>query len=148
MSISRRKFLKAGTLVAISAGIPIKVLASSSASTSSKIFPGLTASTMRSSMDSETFSRHLNTQFTLRRGQTEAKFILKEVRHWSSSGSKKSPDGKECFSLIFEKEAGHEYLTQDTYTAAHPALGEFPLFVVPAGKTPKKYEALFNRLHG
>lgn len=148
MSISRRKFLQAGTIVAISAGIPIKVLASGSASANSKIFPGLAASITRSSMDSETFSRYVNTQFTLRRGQTEAKFTLLEVRHWTSCGSKRSPDGKECFSLIFEKDAGHERLPQDTYTAVHSALGEFPLFVVPAGKSQKKYEALFNRLHG
>jgi hypothetical protein len=147
MSISRRKFLQAGTIVAISAGIPLKVLASGSASANPKIFPGLTSSPLRSSMDSETFSRYLNTQFTLRRGQTEAKFTLREVRHWTSLGSKRSPDGKECFSLIFES-TGNERLRQDTYTAAHSALGEFPLFGGPMGKTQKKFEALFNRLHG
>jgi hypothetical protein len=98
-------------------------------------------------MDSELFSRYLNTQFTLKRGKTAAKFTLVEVRHWTSPGSKKSPDGKECFSLIFEN-AANGRLPQDTYTAAHSALGEFPLFVVPSGNTQKKYEALFNRLHG
>ena len=98
-------------------------------------------------MDSELFSRYLNTQFTLRRGQAEAKFTLVEVHHWASRGSKKSADGKECFSLIFICSSS-ERLPQGTYTAAHAALGEFPLFVVPAGKTQKKYEALFNRLHG
>lgn len=148
MSISRRKFLQAGTIVAISAGIPLKVLASGSASTNAKIFPGFGNSSLQSSMDSELFSRYVNTPFTLRRGQTEAKFTLREVRHWTSRGSKRSPDGKECFSLIFEKDAGHERLPQETYTAAHSALGEFPLFVVPVGKSLKKYEAVFNRLHG
>lgn len=147
MSISRRKFLKAGTLVAISAGIPIKVLASNSAGANSKIFSGSAGSTLRSCLDSEMFSRYVNTQFTLRGEQTEAKFILREVRHWTSCGSKQSPDGKECFSLIFEK-TGNDRLPQNTYTASHAALGEFPLFVIPAGKAEKKYEALFNRLHG
>jgi hypothetical protein len=152
MSISRRKFLQAGTIVAISAGIPIKAFASASSSGNSKFFPGLASSALPSSMDSELFSRYLNTQFTLRRGKTEAKFTLVEVRHWTSLGSKKSPDGKECFSLIFDK-AGYDRLPQDTYTATHSALGEFPLFLGPLGKVPvgkqqKKYEALFNRMHG
>lgn len=146
MSISRRKFLQAGSIAAIAAGIPLKVLASESSSAKSKLFPGLASSPLRS-MDSELFSRYLNTQFTLRRGQAEAKFTLVEVRHWTARASKKAPEGRECFSLIFEK-AGKERLPQDTYTATHSALGEFPLFVVPAGKTQKKYEALFNRLHG
>lgn len=147
MSISRRKFLQAGSIAAIAAGIPLKVLASESSSANSKLFPGLASSPPRSSMDSELFSRYLNTQFTLRRGQAKAKFTLVEVRHWTSRDSKKSLDGKECFSLIFDR-SGNEHLPQGTYTAAHAALGEFPLFVVPAGKTQKKYEALFNRLHG
>jgi hypothetical protein len=147
MSISRRKFLQAGSIAAIAAGIPLKVLARESLSANSKLFPGLASSRLSSSMDSELFSRYLNTQFTLRRGQAEAKFTLVEVHHWAARGSKKSPDGRECFSLIFEN-AGNERLPQDTYTATHSALGEFPLFVVPAGKTQKKYEALFNRLHG
>ena len=143
MSISRRKFLKAGTIVAITAGIPINVLANGSAGAISKILPGLESS---AAMDSELFTRYLKTQFTLRRGQTEAKFTLVEIRHWVARGAKKSADGKECFSLIFEN-AGSERLIQDTYTVAHAQLGEFPLFVVPSGKT-RKYEALFNRLHG
>lgn len=149
MSISRRKFVKTATLVAISAGIPLKVLASNSSSANAKISHSLSGSTgAQSSLDSETFSRYLNTQFTLRHEQTEAKFTLREVRHWTSSGSKKSAQGRECFSLIFDN-AGKERLPQETYTASHSALGEFPLFVVPpAGNSQKKYEALFNRLHG
>jgi hypothetical protein len=147
MSISRRKFLKAGTIVAIAAGIPLNVLASGTASADSSFFPGFGSLPLPSSMDSELFSRYLNTQFTLRRGQTETKFKLVEVRHWTARGAKKPADGKECFSLIFEN-AGPEQLTQDTYTVAHSSLGEFPLFLVPAAKTAKKYEALFNRLHG
>jgi hypothetical protein len=146
MSISRRKFLQAGSIAALAAGIPLKVFASEPASANAKLFPGLAGSPLRS-MDSELFSRYLNTQFTLRRGQAEAKFTLVEVHHWTALGSKKAPDGRECFSLIFEN-TGSERLPQDTYTAAHSALGEFPLFVVPAGRTQKKYEALFNRLHG
>lgn len=146
MSISRRKFLKAGTLVAISAGIPVKVFASESSSARSKMFSGLIGSSLASSLDSELFSRYVNTQFTLRRGRTETKLTLVEVRHWPSRGSKKSSDGKECFSLIFDR-SETERLPQDTYTAVHPSLGEFPLFVVPTGKTQKRYEALFNRMH-
>jgi len=98
-------------------------------------------------MDSELFSKYLNTQFTLKNGQTEAKLKLKEVHHWTSRGSKKSADGRECFSLFFEN-ARDERLPQGTYTAVHSSLGEFSLFIVPSGQNHKKHEALFNRLHG
>jgi len=147
MSISRRKFLQAGAVAAIAAGIPVKVLASEQSSAHSTLFSGLASSPLRPSMDSELFSRYLNTQFTLRHGEKEARFTLVEVHHWASRGSKKSPNGRECFSLFFDRSSS-ERLPQGTYTATHAALGEFPLFVVPAGNKQKKYEALFNRMHG
>lgn len=147
MPISRRKFVQTATLVAISAGLPIKVLASDSSSVSS--LSGLAGSTStRSLIGSEVFAQYVNTQFAFKRGEIESKFVLKEVRHWAARSTKKSSGGKECFSLVFDRVAGNEQLIQDTYTAVHSSLGEFPLFVGPAGKSQRKYEALFNRLHG
>jgi uncharacterized protein DUF6916 len=147
MSISRRKFVKTASVVAIAAGIPLKVFASDSAVAASPTLSGLGSATLRSSLDSATFSKYVNTQFTLKRGLKEVKITLVEVRHWGSPDAKKLATGRECFSLIF-KGAEKDRLAQDGYMALHAALGEFPLFIVPAGRTQQKYEAVFNRLHG
>jgi len=147
MSISRRKFVKTASVVAIAAGIPLKVFASDSARAESAILSGLGSAMLRSSLDSATFAKYVNTQFTLKRGLKEVNITLVEVRHWGSPDPKKLATGRECFSLVFKGDE-KDRLTQDGYMAIHPALGEFPLFIVPAGRTQKKYEAVFNRLHG
>lgn len=50
------------------------------------------------------------------------------------------------FKLRFQGESVP--LKQNTYTLAHPALGKFPLFIVPAGpeSKPPTYTAIFNQL--
>lgn len=57
--------------------------------------------------------------------------------------------GREHFTLLFEAPA-EAPLAQGTHLLAHPALGEFALFLVPVGPqtdTPGTlcYEAVFNR---
>lgn len=55
--------------------------------------------------------------------------------------------GGECFSLLFR--GGSRTLPQGTYTIEHPALGSFPLFLVPAGTDSngaQGYLATINRL--
>ena len=54
-------------------------------------------------------------------------------------------DRGECFSLSFESSGS--LLDQDTYQLSHPAIGEFPLFIVPGrpGSRPT-YTAIFNRI--
>jgi hypothetical protein len=53
----------------------------------------------------------------------------------------------ESFSLIFR---GHRNakLAQETYTIAHPRLGEFQLFLVPVGQAAKgqRFQAVVNRI--
>jgi hypothetical protein len=53
----------------------------------------------------------------------------------------------ESFSLIFR---GHRNakLAQETYTIAHPRLGEFQLFLVPVGRAAKgqSFQAVVNRI--
>ena len=58
----------------------------------------------------------------------------------------KSPLG-ERFSLIFHGPRS-TVLPQGTYTFSHPALGSFPLFIVPIGADDDHlhYQAVFNRL--
>jgi hypothetical protein len=53
----------------------------------------------------------------------------------------------ESFSLVFR---GHRNakLEQETYTIAHPRLGEFQLFLVPVGQAAKgqSFQAIVNRI--
>ena len=55
--------------------------------------------------------------------------------------------GRECFVLKFR---GTELLQQNTYRIEHEVLGRFQLFLVPAGKNKKGvyYHAVINRLNG
>lgn len=55
--------------------------------------------------------------------------------------------GRECFVLRFR---GTESLPQNTYRIEHEVLGRFQLFLVPAGKNKKGvyYQAVINRLNG
>ena len=54
--------------------------------------------------------------------------------------------GRECFVLKFR---GTETLRQNTYRIEHQTLGRFELFLVPAGKNKKGvyYQAVINRLN-
>lgn len=56
--------------------------------------------------------------------------------------------GVECFSLTFSGPRTRA-LAQNTYQFDHPALGSFPLFIVPMGVSADgpHYEAAFYRLH-
>lgn len=53
----------------------------------------------------------------------------------------------ESFSLIFRGH-GNAKLGQETYTLAHPRLGEFQLFLVPVGRVAKgqSFQAVVNRI--
>jgi hypothetical protein len=151
MSISRRKFLQAGTLFAISAGVPLKSFAGGRLNTSaSNLIPfagGASAAT--ASLDREAFARHLNTNFVLQHETTRASVRLVEVRdapRYVKTGTAKKRG--ECFSLLFLG-AANTALRQQTYTVEHGSLGKFALLVVPMGKGrpgASYYEAVFNRL--
>lgn len=148
MSISRRKFLGTGTLALIAAGVPLKALAGEAVKESAaKSGSFRLGGNGLHHLDSESFSRCLNTNFRMRSGKTGSISVrLVEVNHWP--GSKAGKTGKECFSVVFLG-AGAKRLRQETYTIEHDSLGKFPLFVVPSGKNKRGfyYEAVINRLH-
>ena len=152
MSISRRKFLHAGTLFVVSAGVPLKIFAGEAlnavTSKANSIPLGRNAANGIASFNSEVFSRHLNTKFSLKHEQAESIVRLIEVNHWPGSANRLAKDGRECFSLVFVG-PNNQALGQNTYEVTHGSLGKFNLLVVPAGegKQGLYYEALFNRLH-
>jgi len=140
MAISRRKFLKTGTLVALAAGLPLKGAAMSFAGGSS-LFNSIGASPGLP-LNMEAFTRSLQTNFLLTSNLGSATVKLVEVRDYRK-GRAKSSD-KECFSLLFTA-SKNVSLRQDTYAVKHYALGEFNMLVVPLGGS--YYEAVFNRLY-
>jgi hypothetical protein len=148
MSISRRKFLQTGTLAALTAGLPLKVLANETVKTATESSPLLTAARAEASrLNSAAFRKCLNTNFRVRQGSGDSRLLkLVEVKHWHSQPSKATD--RECFSNLFVA-ADSRQLRQGTYTVAHESLGTFQMFLVPIGKKNSefRYEALFNRLH-
>lgn len=153
--ISRRKFLQAGTVVALAAGVPLKsavVVPGKRSSAPQTSAPGVTATASPATKTEAlpfytkaSFAAYLNSAFVIRSKRTRAV----EVKLIKVSDAGPVPDrqiaGKECFSLTF---LGHQKLQQDVYAFEHAALGKFDLLLVPVGKDKKGlyYEALINRL--
>jgi uncharacterized protein DUF6916 len=151
MSLSRRKFLRAGTLVAVSAGIPLRTLAAETLSPPSPLLPNNGHLNAGLYLNRETFSRYLNTKFSLSHGDAEAIAVRSiQVNDWTPKAGRPSAaaTGRECFSVVFI--GSHSApLRQETYTVTHDSIGKFAMLVVPVGKDKEGvyYEAVFNRLH-
>ncbi|HVS82719.1 MAG TPA: twin-arginine translocation signal domain-containing protein [Pyrinomonadaceae bacterium] len=149
MSITRRKFLKAGTLVALSAAIPLKAMGQ-------QIPKGNDGNPIDQSKDiaadplshynRSAFSSYLNSIFRLYTGYSTIDVALVEVKDlmpWAA----KAQNGAECFSLLFR--GGNVALPQNTYRIEHPSLGTFQLFLVPGGPDDngaQSFVAIINRL--
>ena len=151
MAISRRKFLAAGTVAAVYAGVPLKALANDSLV--SLASPGHSSTGGRSSFETpayltrEKFAAHLNTNFNL--ANQTSKTVVKLIRVKDlARGKENDHTGKECFSLLF---CGPRKMSfeQDTYTFTHDALGTFAALTVPVrqDKQGRYYEVIFNRLY-
>lgn len=72
--------------------------------------------------------------------------VLTAVRDLPQAESQGLVDSEDCFVLRFSGPARRP-LEQGTYTLRHPALGAFPMFLVPMGANGegRAYEAVFNR---
>src|SRR5712692_11351568 len=149
MSINRRNFLKAGTLVALSAAIPLKA-------TAQQPRKGNDGNPIDQSKDvaadplshygKSAFSSYLNSIFRLYTGYSTIDVALVEVKDLTP-GAATAQTGAECFSLLFR--GGNVALPQNTYKIEHPSLGTFPLFLVPAGPDDngaQGFVAIINRL--
>lgn len=151
MSITRRKFLRAGTLVALSAAVPLKsaLLVSGQNRKGGNPGDGLTTqnpSDLLANYSKSAFSSYLNSIFRLYTGYSTVDLMLVQVEDQAAL-EKGAPAGGECFSLVFV--GGSTALSQGTYRVEHPALGSFQLFLVPGGPDKygaQSYVAIINRL--
>jgi hypothetical protein len=147
MSLSRRKFLRTGTLVALSAGIPLKTLVASTISQASSFLPTDNQLNAGSYLNRESFSRQLNTKFSFAHKEVQGVSVkLIEVNDMTPKTMAKS--GKECFGVVFIGPRNAP-LRQETYAVTHESLGKFDMLVVPIASHHEGiyYEAIFNRLH-
>lgn len=93
----------------------------------------------------DSFSRHLNTKFTVKGESTEpVELELVEVAVRKIEPNEQA--GMERFSIFFYGPAS-SFLAQQTYDFAHPEMGEMQIFLVPIGIDERgyRYEAIFNR---
>lgn len=150
MSLSRRKFLRAGTLVAISAAFPLRTLAAETLNPTGSRLPANGDPNSLMYLDREAFSRQLNTKFSFSHGHAEAVPVkLVEVNDLTPTMARRSAGtGKECFAAVFVGSTNAP-LRQETYTVTHESLGQFAMLVVPVARKKEGvyYEAVFNRLH-
>ena len=92
----------------------------------------------------EEFSRHLNTDFRLHRGDgPPIDLELVEVKGYLTKAGEQT--GMERFSAFF-KGPTEPYLAQNTYSLQHDQMGEFPIFLVPIARDEQgvRYEAVYN----
>lgn len=158
MFISRRKFLMAGSAVALAAGFPLKAAMTSAKQRRSDSPPesaakgGIkTATTAKrpttlADYTKATFAALVNSTFRIQ-SKTVKPVNVKLIEVKDIGPIPDQPrSGKECFALLF---SGQPRLGQDTYTIEHAELGKFSLLLVPVGKDKKGayYEAVINRLN-
>ena len=154
MVVSRRGFIKRGSLLVLAAG--------ASLSSADRIFgrdagfeyPGSTQDDLPPkgnkpapfNFTKATFAPYVDTVFRIYPDSSKAvKTTLVSVGDIGPVPDKKAAD-RECFVLRFR---GTETLRQNTYKIEHEVLGRFELFLVPAGKNKKSvyYQAVINRLN-
>ena len=156
MSFSRRKFLQQGTLAALVCAGPLRVLGATGNNPVNNLpyghITGKTASLNRSLFESA-----VGSSFTVTAGDVTASLQLATVDDLPvlvspNTGAMAVPPPKssravttEGFMLSFTG-GPSTGLAQGTYLFENGALGQFQLFIVPDGRTPQAYTAVFNHL--
>ena len=156
MSISRRIFLRAGTMVVLGAaaqsGLAKAVVGQKSGGRVNTVtgfrVPAQSMDDPLTYYNKATFVAHLNSQFQLRQGNSKSSVVtLVEVIDFKPSQNKirAQVGNAECFSLVF---SGTKQLPQATYIVEHGALGTFKLLLVPSGRPGgvPQWDAVINRL--
>jgi hypothetical protein len=156
MNLTRRNFLRAGTVSALLAGLNLSPAKLAFGQTKSQVAGGF-AVPYEAKTDPafyftrESFAPYVGSTFRL---TTRAKGVAYDATLVSvfdyqaqARARKNKTHGGESFALTF-RAGERETVSQGTYKLSHAALGHFSLFVVPgksdAGGT--SYEAVINHL--
>ena len=152
MVVSRRGFIKRGSLLVLAAGVSLgsadRIFGRDTSIESGAIQGDLPPSgdtPAAFNYSKATFTPYVNTVFRIYSGSS---IVITTLVKAEDIGP--VPDqnvvGSECFVLKF---SGTQTLPQNTYRIEHDALGRFDLFLVPAGKDKKGVytQAVINRLN-
>ena len=159
MTVSRREFMRAGSVLAVAAGLSLsfadlavgqKRSPKTPKEDTSALIPYAAQHDSLFTMTRETFSQYVNTTFVIDPGYTfpiETR-LIEVIDLRSTADQKKNAPGKECFSILFQPTGPEKSVKQNTYRVRHDALGTFDLFVVPMRDKQGRlfYEAIINRL--
>lgn len=153
MVVSRRSFIKNGTLLILAAGVSLgeakSVLGRDSVDGDVTRPGGLPLPNQKKQaalqLTKATFEPYVNTVFRISDATRVVKSTLVSVADIGPVPDQKQAD-RECFVIKFK---GPRPLAQNTYRIEHDALGKFELFLVPAGRDRKGnyYQAVINRLN-
>ena len=145
MVVSRRGFMKKGSLLLLAAGVSFgsadRIFGRG---TDSEYFGPTQDNPAPFNFTKATFAPYVETVFRIYPNSSRA--LIATLVSIADIGP--VPDtnevGPECFVLQFR---GTETLRQNTYRIEHQVLGSFELFLVPAGKNKKSfyYQAVINR---
>jgi len=154
MKVSRRKFLKSGSIVGFSAAFIGGAAGVAAGQDARKGQPFASSDSAYLPLDplyhfqQSTFENTLNTKYLLGRGGVSVVDVeLVEVADMNRGDSRQAALGNtECFVLMF-RGSRRKPLGQDTYAVIHGQLGSFDLLVTPAGSTGGAlyYQAVINR---
>ena len=154
MIVARRDFLRAGTMLSLSAVIPmqgvVSVLAMQDA-TDRGAFKIPVEALPDERLTQENFGRHLYSTFRIVTSPfTSIDLQLIDVKDGNSASASAKQAGKkaerESFSVIFLGPR-RVSLESKTYTFTHDQMGTFDLFISPVDDTKKQrtYQAVFSR---
>ena len=154
MAVSRRGFMKQGSLLAVAAAASLASVERVLGLDNSIEPSGVTQDNLLAksgqpaplSLTKATFTPYVNTVFRIYPDTSKIlKTTLVSVADIGPVPDENVP-GRECFVLNFR---GSEPLRQNTYRIEHDVLGSFDLFLVPSGKNKKGryYQAVINRLN-
>lgn len=144
MSISRRKFMRAGTIAAIAAGVCLKPSLNTLAQDLIGQFSA-PADDPLANYTQATFTQYVNSIFRVY-GRVTVDVTLTRVEDTLPATVSRAGD-RESFALHFR--GGGVGLPQNSYQIEHAALGTFSLFLVPSGADEngaQGYVAIINRL--
>jgi len=154
VAVSRRKFLRAGTMVSLSAIIPLKsvisVFAQQSGTDGQGPFKVPAESQADDRLTEENFSRYLYSKFLIYTSPlTAISLELINVKHWDSTSTKHATEAAklDSFSVLF-RGPRKTALESRTYRITHDQMGTFDIFISPVNDPKKErlYQAVFNRL--
>jgi len=157
MVVSRRDFMKRGTLVVLATGVSLSVTdlafgqqtgTGRSDHRKAQGVPSQSRLDPLNHLTKAAYEANLKTVFRIPLGASKAMGLtLIEVTNMGPVPDK-TVAGHECFALKFSGPRGRP-LPQGTYRMEHDALGKFELFIAPGGKDKKGlyYQAVINRLN-